>query len=530
MEWATTVVRLVRDTADSSWLPEDLNVFPSEFLLFSPHVDELILEDRERGRTRSIRSHNEDGEFVLTGDGAETRWRVFAAEHTLSDKARLDAGAMAERDPIPLVWAVPTRARSRGEFWAFFPTSDRTTLSGVVNAPWKLSDDRTTILPGPFNDELIHEVTTRLVLEHLDVLCSPQDPGVLLELMPARGREAACLADELLTGYVNDLAKNARSVPNQLGELIHPQEISLHPQGIPRQVLDLWAKQATRPVDWAHPSTESTIRRARIEMYMAPREAEPITTWLEALVPDDSPLAGSISALTVASSLVRFDPTHLNDVREARIYLDEEGSLVPAKGLFRRSAHTVAVEAKYIHPDLQAKLDIAQLEALGIREVDPERLLEVRLRQVRHDAQDWDDLWILVRECGVAQAAQTIERVVKNPLALKARNCAGEYVSMRDLILPGEIVDDDPGEDAHCVVDTRFHSRELQVLRHLGVSSGPSSEGGSRDEAWFSEYRRRAETDYLERLKENGSAPKAELLDFEARPFAGPLMPLRFLR
>ncbi len=38
MQWATTVVRLVRDTKDSSWLPQDIQDFPSEFLLFSPHV------------------------------------------------------------------------------------------------------------------------------------------------------------------------------------------------------------------------------------------------------------------------------------------------------------------------------------------------------------------------------------------------------------------------------------------------------------------------------------------------------------
>ena len=47
MTWATTVVRLVRDTDDSSWLADDLRNFPSQFLLFSPHVSELVLDDRE---------------------------------------------------------------------------------------------------------------------------------------------------------------------------------------------------------------------------------------------------------------------------------------------------------------------------------------------------------------------------------------------------------------------------------------------------------------------------------------------------
>ena len=100
MSWATTVIRLRRDTSDSSWLPRISRSSRVSSLLFSPHVDELILEDRENNRTRTIASHESDGEFVLAGDAGETRWRVLLRQNTtLSDKARLDAGAMADRDP-----------------------------------------------------------------------------------------------------------------------------------------------------------------------------------------------------------------------------------------------------------------------------------------------------------------------------------------------------------------------------------------------------------------------------------------------
>jgi superfamily II DNA or RNA helicase len=531
MSWATTVIRLRRDTPDSSWLPEDLKQFPAEFLLFSPHVAELILEDRENDRTRTIASHEADGEFVLAGDDGETRWRVFSVEHTLSDEARLDAGAMAERDRIPIVWAVPTRGAGRGEFWAFFPISDRTTLSGVVNAPWKLSDDRTTMIPGPFNDELVHRASL-LVLDHLEVLCRPDDPGVLLELMPARGREALSWADEKLSDYVNDLARSARSAPNQIGALMFPSEVSLHPNGLPRPTLQLWSEQPTRPEDWAHPTVEGTIRRARIEMYMAPRGAETIAGWLEALIPADEPLAGSIAALMVASAVARFDPAFLGEIRAASLFLGEDGKLRPATGLFRGANHTLAVEAEYINAELQGALSKEQLETLGISEVDPVRLLEVKLRQLHKESaqEDWDDLWTLVRECGATGAVQTIQSNVRNPLALKARTCAREYRQLSQLLLPGETVDDDPGEDARCVVDTRFHMQDIQVLRHLGVPSGPTREGGSRAEPWFIAYRRDAETSYLERLAAGGATPNRELLDFHDRPFAGPLTPLQLLK
>ena len=147
---------------------------------------------------------------------ATRRWRVFALEHSPSEAAEVDAGAMADRDRIPLVWAVPTRRGRRGEFWAFFPTLDQTTLSGVVNAPWKLNEDRTRIIEGPFNEELIERVAV-LVAGEPAVLCPPDDPGVLLDLMPARGREAAGWADGELTETINELAKISRTAPDQMG-------------------------------------------------------------------------------------------------------------------------------------------------------------------------------------------------------------------------------------------------------------------------------------------------------------------------
>ena len=86
---------------------------------------------------------------MLEDDGGETAGACSRSSTVPSEAARLDAGAMAERERIPLVWAVPTRRGRRGEFWAFFPTLDQTTLSGVVNAPWKLNEDRTRIIEGP---------------------------------------------------------------------------------------------------------------------------------------------------------------------------------------------------------------------------------------------------------------------------------------------------------------------------------------------------------------------------------------------
>ena len=43
-------------------------------------------------------------------------------------------------------------------------------------------------------------------------------------------------------------------------------------------------------------------------------------------------------------------------------------------------------------------------------------------------------------------------------------------------------------------------------LRFLGATRGPSRNTGTRQEPWFIEYRRQAENDYLEKVKERGGA------------------------
>src|SRR5439155_27012549 len=140
----------------------DFARFASQFLLFSPHVEKLVLDNRETRKVRTISAKRQADEVILEDEG-ESRWRVFAIEHPPTEAAKLDAGALADRERIPPAWAVPTRKRGRGEFWAFFPTLDQTTLSGVVNAPWKLNEDRTRVLEGPFNAELIERLSVLII-------------------------------------------------------------------------------------------------------------------------------------------------------------------------------------------------------------------------------------------------------------------------------------------------------------------------------------------------------------------------------
>ena len=114
------------------------------------------------------------------------------------------------------MWAVQRTAKiARGRFWAFFPTEMITTLSGILNAPWKTNEDRQNLLPGSFNEEFI-ERAAELVVEHLIDLADPDDPARHLDLLPSR--DSYNFADALLGQRVFDLAADRPCVPDQSGE------------------------------------------------------------------------------------------------------------------------------------------------------------------------------------------------------------------------------------------------------------------------------------------------------------------------
>ena len=129
--------------------------------------------------------------------------RPFRArvQYTPTKQGLADAGELARRKDVPIVWAVPFGRAGVGRFWAFFPTEYETTLSGILNAPWKTNEDRQNLLTGDFNDELL-EAAAALVVEHLADLSDEEDPARHLDLMPARGREPGC---RLATGTSHPL-------------------------------------------------------------------------------------------------------------------------------------------------------------------------------------------------------------------------------------------------------------------------------------------------------------------------------------
>ena len=224
MTWSSTIVRIPL-IAGYEHLRDDVAGFPAEFLLFSPQASQLVLEDRHAGLTRIVRlTGSGDGVLVLNDNGEESAWRVAGRQHRPSTAALKDAGDLAHREAISVSWAVPLKGRANlGSFWAFFPTEDQTTLSGIVNAPWKMGDDRRNLLPGKFNEEILTEVLPALIAAEWTHLADIADPASALDVLPARGREPRSWADGVL--------QCARVQRRSSGPL-HPGRRGLDAQGL----------------------------------------------------------------------------------------------------------------------------------------------------------------------------------------------------------------------------------------------------------------------------------------------------------
>ena len=551
MTWATTVIKLPGGSTVADWLSEDLTAFPAEFLLFSPHVSALDLDDRTTGVVRSIALSRDGEELELVTAGERSRWRVFSRIHRPSDAAREDAGELANRDTVPIHWAVSLgSARRDGRFWAFFPTEYLTTLSGIINAPWKTNEDRQNLLAGPFNDELIR-VASAMVAEEIPSLHSTEDPGRYLDLLPARGRETRNWADALVTRTVYAELAGRPSIADQSGVLRTADQMHLSPDRIPGKILTQWAAVPGRPDDWAHPSTASRDdRRSRVERLIvdAGGTVSTVSRWLRALVEDLNDPAGSVAAVKVAAALIAEMPETLSEVRAAAIVLTSDGRLMvpnPASVYLPsdiRATATVPVVAEPLLRDAETR---AALEQLGLVTVDASAEIEALLRGRLDEwsESDWLQFWTRCRTIDPTVAARVLERsldprvelrggsIQTNHRAvaeLRVRTRSGRFRPINRTMLSGRVIDPNADRDADVALDETFHGPDIALFRLLGMNDVPSLWERPDSEEWFHEYRSECVRTFASHLS-GRSRPDSEYLTFSSMETLGPLAPLEAL-
>jgi superfamily II DNA or RNA helicase len=564
MGWATTVVRLPLLDGAAERLAQDMHggetksareEFPAGFQLFSPHVGQVVLEDRRPQpavrRTLTVRHERELHTVREERHGrspADHAWRVFTLTHEPTDVARAAAGELHDRISLDLSWAVReyekesgtgllSSPRGRGKFWSFFPTKYEMTLSGILNGAWKTNEDRQNLLDSsPFNEEMIR-VAARLVVESLPRLAPAEDPAAYLPLLPGRTRESETVswADRYLTERIWDATAHRPSLPDQNGELRVPRDLNVHPslgkdgKSLLRW-LTMWNAYPGRPKNWLHPSVEATdLRSGKVEHILKAAKCEraSVRKWLEALVADGSAEASKV-AVRIVADMVQSSSPYADEARTAHVVLTEEHGMVPPVlgKVFRRVDQDGLRESLvYVDPALSDDPSLASaLSLLGIREADVRGRFVSVLEQgfASYGPQEWTRFWELLHQAGSADLSHEVVRRVPDPLStLHVRTASGSSRSMRDCLLPGPVVT--PESDPTIAVDTRFHSDDMAFFREVGLRDRPQGGYRPEGEAWFEQYREATHKAYCAGLPTQAARPALTRMKLEGAAVGGPL-------
>ncbi|WP_275291673.1 DEAD/DEAH box helicase [Amycolatopsis sp. La24] len=543
LSWATTVVRLPLHTSAVLGLGRDLDSFPAEFLLFSPHVGTVTLENRIRAKTekrqifqRVYGDRRTIQKESASGSSSTVDWRVFTRVHRPSERALLAAGELHDRPELDISWAVPARPgrdTRLGEFWAYFPTKYKTTLRGIVNAPWKTSEDRQNLYGGnAFNTELI-EAVADLVVDSFPLLARPDDPAAYLDAAPARGREEPQWASDALVSAIWQGASRKPAVPDQKGELVKPSSVHLHPDALRPEWLEAWRTYGGSPVDWAHHSIEHARprRRASAELIYSTAEipAASVREWLEALVVDGAPEASG-TAIRIAAEMLRTGHALADQALKAKIVLTEShGMVAPSLGnIFRRVSTDSLVDTNsYVDERVVAQFGmVSALDELGIHEADAAGRFVSIVEAGFHGYDDvrWSEFWASARLAGAGLVvAQLKESACDVENVVHVRTVSGAFRTVADCLLPGPVVPGDGSRDGGIAVDVDFHSPDLKVLRDLGMREVPRADVNPRSEPWFDEYREFCWRQYVAKLPLDAPRPQQKRLRVDGPAVAGPL-------
>ncbi|MDO4239354.1 sacsin N-terminal ATP-binding-like domain-containing protein [Micrococcus sp.] len=283
MSWASTVVRLPSIRDDES-LVQEIKNFDGLFLLFVEHVAtlEFVVTGREPLDITHSCTDLGGGLFSVTNPAGGPQTMVVAhTDHRPSIEARRQAGTTVTRETVRVSVAIPTGPTKdfTGAFWSYFPLQDRTSLTAVLNAPWALVDDRTTMISASKYNQEIEDTLLDLFLDNLHKAYDHRDPGKLLDYLPARASrpgEALNEADYRLRIKCPRRAAARKLVPDAAGKLCAPD--SLRPffsaPDFPPRLHQDWQDAANTEDDvphWSCYTTNTRSRRLR-ELYTSPLE------------------------------------------------------------------------------------------------------------------------------------------------------------------------------------------------------------------------------------------------------------------
>lgn len=530
MSWAATIVRVSLRTGFED-LAKDIREFPASYLLFSPAIAEMRLEDRAATLNRSLRRKDADRcQVEITDNQKASRWIVESVVHSPSRAAMRDAGQIARRPTVEISWAMPVAGgRGVGEFWAYFPTSIKMTLSGIANAPWKLSSDRLAMVPGTYNEELLTQVLPSLVARGITRATTVGDPGAVLDALPARGRESRSWADDKINDPIFKAVARVACVPDQEGIPRKPSELFLHPAGLPLAWKEAWSTSIPRA--WVHHSVDRTPdRRLKTDRLFAEGRGNTVnlTSWVETVAQGREAI-GSANALKLAALIAETNRDFLKDVRAAHIVLLEDGSLSrPERGRVFLRSDEGSSEHDFIHLELASMNGVPEsLAILGIEMLNPAGELRAAL-QGKPESLSWAHVWALTRRVDVETALVIMHEELSAPLTrvVRARMKSGKWRPLDMCFLGGEVIPHDGSRDAEYLIDPGFHAHDEVLLERCGAVSSPRFVRGMPYEPWLVGLKARHAEKYSNELPGRRVAPERIVVSGPDVPWPLELMSL----
>ncbi|QCB28203.1 DEAD/DEAH box helicase [Corynebacterium endometrii] len=500
--WAVTIIKIPLLTGASTALEEEIREFDESFCLFAPAVKSLKMTSEISQITRKFKAKRAGKKVTLEdANGKESHWLVFSKSHIPSDKALESAGQAARRNKVTVSWAVPTHGKvGVGQLSAFFPVQSEVTLSGKINAPFKLSDDRINVIEGEFNREILEMVVPELVVEARQSLAEI-DFGRYLDILPARGRESRSWADEVINEPIYEALRGTRCLPNGDGELRSPSTLKLTPELVPTSLTPDWLEKAVQKDEWIHPScTSNSERTSKAKRLLGESKYGKLSQWLSCYIHPKKKLPQeSINALSAAHEvLLNTEPENVRstetEIRQAAIVLLETGIWqYPVRGqCFVRSNEKdrgpAFIDARVVENDRALRA----LNALDIDAYAESGQLTELLADIRHTTRiNWDRAWSILRSSDIEDVRRGFREDLlgKHRLLIKVRNLRGQWVLPDGHYLPGALLEP-LAADADYLVDNRYHGADAEILRELGIQSHPFRNFDHFNEKWFKKYKK----------------------------------------
>lgn len=462
--WASTIIKIPIEYEDSTII-EQLEEFDTEFLLFAEAVNQVEISihyfDEEKMEVDPqywIHSRLEasvPGRCVLRyPDGSEVEWLRDHQLVGVDESYRRELGDSRYRDAVTITYAAPINASlATGRFWSYFPLQDKTSVSGILNAPWSVNDDRTSILHhSKFNRMLLAKFAP-MIVRNLKHFATVDDPARHLDYLPSRAREVDNPADMELSVKIPILARSAGIIPDLDGTFRQAKdletlafEIKMSPEN-----RSIWAGSDEVARNSPHPKCfAGRTRPARLLDLVTSEDSggRPhfdikqvgIASWLTQLG-QSANYEYTLQALKVLVSSTTHNVRDqalmapivpLSDGRWARV--NESSTVLLPAGSQPMDELGSKDGFRTVDSEFVAMIGVREVLAkLGFKTIDDSRIFEVLLNLAAENpdgegsAEKWSRAWVQAESVPLSALRTIMRSALDGGKDLRLKNCAGAW-------------------------------------------------------------------------------------------------------